>query len=204
MKTKLDIRSILSYSSLYSLFQWLLGANKVRKTLAGHFIRPKKGNSILDIGCGPADILEYLNEVNYVGFDISEKYIETAKKRYKKRGTFICNPINKDTIKEFGQFDIVLAIGVLHHLNNNEVVELFSLAYNALKPNGRLITLDCCYVKNQSIIAKYIIGWDRGKHICSKEKYIELASMVFPNINSTQYNDLLLVPYTHIILECKK
>jgi hypothetical protein len=42
------------------------------------------------IGCGPADILDFLPAIDYIGFDANPKYIQEARKRYKDRGTFLC------------------------------------------------------------------------------------------------------------------
>lgn len=167
------------------------------------YIRPVNGNTILDIGCGPADILRYLPEANYIGFDISESYIDAAKRRYKDLGTFYCKMLTTDAISGVDA-DIVLAIGVLHHLNDDECEDLFTLAYSSLKEGGRLITLDPCYVKGQPKLTRYIISNDRGQFVRQQKQYLELAERVFSDVTVNICNDLLRIPYTHIIMECRK
>ena len=49
----------------------------------------KKNINILDVGCGPADILESLDNINYYGYDINESYINFAKNKYKKKAKII-------------------------------------------------------------------------------------------------------------------
>lgn len=186
---------------MYKFFQSLLGASKARKIYVQKYVRPKDGDSVLDIGCGPADILEYLPNVIYVGFDMNQKYISTAIKRFGNRGKFICNKIQKERIKELSAFDIILANGVLHHLNNEKTQELFELARAVMKPNGRLITIDPCYVNGQSQLARYLISSDRGKYIKTKAKYIEFATLKFTNVRYTVTHDLLRIPYTHGIFQ---
>ena len=66
------IRSILSVPIVYSFFQNLMGANKAIAKLVSEIIKPKNGMNVLDIGCGPAEILDFLGNVNYWGFDISK------------------------------------------------------------------------------------------------------------------------------------
>ena len=71
----------LRAAALYSLFQNLLGARRARRVLIAEYIRPNGGDQILDVGCGPADILDFLPpDVRYVGVDHSRTYIEAARR----------------------------------------------------------------------------------------------------------------------------
>jgi SAM-dependent methyltransferase len=47
-----------------------------------------------------------------------------------------------------GCYDIVMAFGVLHHLDDAEGRELFRGARRALKPGGRFVTLDTPSFRN--------------------------------------------------------
>ncbi len=199
------IRSILSIPAIYGLFGKLIGGPHSGTTLVKEYIRPKTGDKLLDIGCGPGDILRYLPEnVEYTGFDASHQYIEAAQKRYGNRATFICEQVNTTNLKEHSHFDIVLAIGVLHHLDDAEALQLFKIAHAALKNGGRLITMDGVFMEKQSPIARWIISKDRGQNVRTQEGYLELASQVFPNISTDIRHNLLRIPYTHFILECTK
>lgn len=198
------IRSVLSIPAIYSLFKLIIGGSSSRTTLVREYVRPKCGDRILDIGCGPGDILPYLPDVKYVGFDTSQEYIKAAQTRYGVRATFICEQVSTTTLKEPSSFDIVLAIGILHHLDDAEALQLFHLAQAALKPGGRLITFDGVFVEKQSPFARYIISRDRGQNVRTKEGYLAIASQVFSNIAVTIRHDLLRIPYTHLILECTR
>ena len=74
------VRAILSHPLVYSTLQSLMGAHSSRKSFVGNYVKPFPGMRILDIGCGPADILAYLPQVSYSGFDISQDYIDQARK----------------------------------------------------------------------------------------------------------------------------
>lgn len=75
---------ILSYPSGYQLFQLICGAGKMRKVITREYIRPCPGSSILDIGCGTADIRPYLGDaVSYTGIDWSEAYIAHNRAKYR-------------------------------------------------------------------------------------------------------------------------
>lgn len=204
MRTALpDIRSILAISTLYQLFTRMIGGN-VRALYATHYIRPKNGDRILDIGCGSGDILSYLPHVEYVGLDKSRKYINAAKKHFGNRGTFLTKEVGNNTIHEpsFSDFDIVLATAVLHHLNDDKAMQLFELARLSLKPYGRLITFDGCYTKEQTWLERFLLSLDRGRYVRTEYQYRALAAEKFPNIKISIHHDLIRLPYTHIIMEC--
>ncbi|MBI5599779.1 MAG: class I SAM-dependent methyltransferase [Deltaproteobacteria bacterium] len=201
-----DLRSILGMPAVYRLFGRLIGADRCRSIYVKEYIRPKSKDRVLDIGCGPGDILEYLGDVEYVGFDMDARYIDAAKKRFRGRGAFFRGNVSEETIKEYSGFDIVLANGVLHHLNDAEAMGLLRLAKKALKPSGRLVTLDGCLAPKQSNIqsgiARYIILKDRGQYVRTEEDYVSLASGIFRDVRAECRSDLLNIPYTHIIMVC--
>ena len=199
------IRSILSAPFIYNLFGKLLGEVNGSTIFVKESVRPKENDKVLDIGCGTSNILHYFPKyIEYTGFDANTQYIEAAQKRYSNRATFVCEQINTTNFTKYSQFDIVLAIGVLHHLDDREALQLFKIAYAALKNGGRLITMDGVFVENQSSIARWIISKDRGQNVRTQAGYLELASQVFSNITTDIRHDLLRIPYTHFILECTK
>lgn len=195
------LKAILNSPSIYRMFYLMTGFNPSK--FVEQYIRPVKNNTILDIGCGPADILNYLPDVNYIGFDISKPYINAAERRYKGRGTFLCKMLTSDAVSGINA-DIVLAIGVLHHLDDQGCVDLFTLANNSLKKGGRLITLDPCFVETQSRLARYIISNDRGQFVRGQQQYQELAEQLFFNVTGHIKHDLLRIPFTHFVMECRK
>lgn len=198
------IRSILSIPSFYTFFQKIVGADYSCKTFINNYVRPNVGDRILDIGCGPADVLAYLPQVEYIGFDASQKYINTAKKRYGTKGKFICELVNTSNLPYESYFNIVLVMGILHHLDDSESRQLFDIAHRALKSGGRLIAIEPCFTENQSPCAKWIISKDRGQNVRNEKGYRELANNLFTNTSYNIRQDLLRIPYTHIIIECTK
>lgn len=202
----LDLRFILEFPLLYRLFQGLAGADFFSRSYANEYVKADFGDRILDIGCGPADILLYLPKVEYVGFDLNKPYIDYAAKKYRE-ASFYYRKIDIQMIEEFGwgnSFDIVLANGVIHHLNDEEAFELLELSRMALKPGGRLVTHDGVYIEGQSAISRYLWSRDRGQYVRTREKYVELASKVFKNVNtSIRYNLLRIPRHSLIMMECK-
>ena len=126
----------------------------------------------MDIGCGTGDILNSLPHVQYVGFDINEKYIATAKRRFKGRAEFVCAALQEYNTNGQNSFDIVLATGVLHHLDDVTCNTLFWLAHKSLRPRGRLITLDGIFTTNQNLLERFFVARDRRRLSCQKDNYM--------------------------------
>jgi cyclopropane fatty-acyl-phospholipid synthase-like methyltransferase len=184
------------------LFRRLVGGDLDR--YVSEFVKPRPGDKVLDIGCGPGDMLGALHGVDYLGLDISPEYIEAAQRRFGAAGRFLVADVGAATVgEERGQFDIVLATGVLHHLDDERAARLFELARLALKPGGRLITYDGCYVPEQSRMARWVLSQDRGKFVRNRDEYVRLASAYFPTIRHHVRHDLLHIPYTHLIMYCE-
>ncbi len=197
----LDIKASLRFPFVYSFAQKLLRGNG-NHIFVERYLKPKEGNRVLDIGCGPGDLLTEMPTVEYVGFDIDSKLIDAAGKKHGKRGHFFCAPVNEHAISGQERFDAVLATGVLHHLCDKEALELFRLARNCLKTGGPLITWDPCYVERQSAFSRFLMARDRGEFVRTRPQYEDLAAQVFPSLKSTIDHDLVRVPYPNIIMLC--
>lgn len=193
----------LNISSLYSLSQNLIGARRIRRNFINEYIKPQKDHKILDIGCGTAEILGLLDNVKYCGVDQSKDYIQTAKKRFHNKGTFIVGDLNSELIKNLPRFDIVMALGVLHHLNDVQVEEVLSAVNYILKEDGRFVSFDPCIEDGQNLMARFLINRDRGKYVRREEQYLSLFTDGYEILNKEVRNQVWF-PYTHFMLECKK
>jgi SAM-dependent methyltransferase len=198
-------RSLLSSSLAYDILQDLLGARRSRQRLIREYIRPNAGETIIDVGCGTCAILELLPAgIDYVGFDLSPNYIAAAKERFGERGTFYCRDISTIEATELPPADCALAIGLLHHLDDDAVRGLMQAIAGRLRTGARLITVDPCFEPSQSRIARYLISRDRGTNVRTGPQYAELATPFFGQVELHVRHDFGRIPYTHAILECRK
>ncbi len=196
-----NLYKVLSSPVIYSIFQKLMKGDKIRKKILTSNIK-KKNPKILDIGCGLGDSLEYIKNPLYFGYDISKEYIEYAKRKYKTKGIFVCRNFTQKEIKKLPKFDYILLIGILHHLKDKQILNLLKLIKKTLKKDGRLITLDPIFSKNQNYLARFLISHDRGKNIKTKKEYLKLLKFFFKNSISKTYNQTF-IPYTWFTMNCK-
>ena len=203
MQITTGIRSVLSEPLVYSTLQNLMGAKQGYINFVKYQVKPTENCCILDIGCGPGDIVEYLPKVDYWGFDISEAYISQAKKKYGHIAKFECKYLTIEDLKLLPKFDVVIASGLLHHMDDDTVINFFKLAFEALKKGGRLVTIDPCYNVDQNFIARFLISKDRGQNVRDEIGYKNLASQTFNNIKVVVKHKLW-IPYTHCFMECSK
>ena len=167
------------------------------------YVRPASKLVVLDIGCGPGYTLSWFPEPEYYGFDVSARYIRYAQDRYGDKGHFFCELFEDAALGWLPPADVVLLMGVVHHLDDDETVQLFERIGRAMKPAGRLFTLDGCYREGQSRIASRLMDMDRGRFIRDEARYRALAARVFPTVRTFVREDLFRVPYTSLVMECR-
>ena len=196
------LRSPLAVPAAYWTLQQLLGATAVHRKVVGHHARVAPGQRVLDLGCGPGRVLDVLPEVDYVGLDVSEQYIAAARVRYRDRGEFRCVDASHADLADEPPFDVVLLMGVVHHLDDAAARRTVAIAAAALHEAGRLVTLDPARTPQQAAVARWLTGRDRGACVRVPEAYRAIAESAFGVVSVSVYDDLARVPYTHAVLEC--
>ena len=194
------IYGLMSDPRIYLWIQHSLGADRLRKLCLDKFVQPKPGERILDLGCGPGYVLEYLPAVDYVGFDTEAKYIEFARKRYADRGAFHCEVFSERQAASLKPFDAILLFGLLHHLDDNEAGGLLGLIGGCLKPSGRVVTLDPCFTPDQSRISRFIGESDRGRFVRTAAAYDDLARPHFSDLSAEVVHNACRIPSTERIM----
>jgi SAM-dependent methyltransferase len=195
------LRSVLSAPALYSLTQRLVGARRSRRLLVARHIRPTVGERVLDIGCGPGELLDALPPVDYLGFDLNPRSVDAARRRRGDRGRFECVDVREADLSSEAPFDLVLAVGLLHHIDDDGVHQLLDRAASALADGGRLVTFDGVFVPAQPRLAGWLLERDRGQHVRTVDGYMRPASDHFATVTPAVSLDFLCVPYTHLVIE---
>lgn len=109
------------------------------------FITPAIGpkpHRILDAGCGTGEVAGYLanhyKQTEIVAIDITPVSLDRARTKYEHLSNLQIEKrdITQD-LSSLGRFDVVLSLGVLHHLSDPPIG--LSRLDDILEPNGRVI-----------------------------------------------------------------
>ena len=189
---------------VFRALQSLVGGRSLMSEFVTSYVKPRPGERVLDLGCGPGDLLGFLPDVEYLGLDRNPRYIRAARRRFAGRGRFMGFDV-EDLGDRCGQrFDAVIAAGLIHHLSDFAAARLFSAASPLLAEGGRLVTIDGVRVAGQSPVARALLRVDRGRAIRSVEGYRRLANAAFGAIETHLRHDLLRLPASHLVMVCRR
>ena len=203
-----DLRRILSHPLVYDLFIRMSGARVARKKIVDKVVRPVPGMRILDVGCGTGAILDFLPEtVAYVGFDVAPRYIEAAQRAYGARARFFCASVSDAAPLMTGTdpFDVAVLLGVLHHLNDGEIVKLMDDIGVLLKPGGVLVTgADPFWAPGQPWLERFVAAHDRGAHVRTIDAYRALIGRRFTVMDTPIIRGISFLPCGGVAIRATK
>jgi len=190
---------LLANQQWYHAFKQAIRADGAMRAVVDEHIGPRPGERLLDVGCGDGDIRPYLGEVDYVGIDANEDYLRVARDREDDSTRFIAADVTD--LAELGvtDFDVAIAIGLLHHLSSDQVDSLLEAIAGVLRPGGRVITVDPVFDPTQRTTARVAAALDRGRYVRDAEGYRGLVSQHLDVDYVRVRHDLLWLPYSHCI-----
>jgi SAM-dependent methyltransferase len=194
------LQDVLRSPLVYIRWQQVLGAHRLRLICLDGFLKLREGERVLDIGCGPGYILNYMPRVAYIGFDTEPRYIEYARRQYSDRGRFFCEHFARAHLTQFAPFDAVMLFGILHHLDDVVAGNLFSVLADGLAPNGRIVTLDPCFTAGQSRMSRWVAQADRGGFVRDELGYRRLGAEQFAEVEGKLVSNVCRIPSTELIM----
>jgi SAM-dependent methyltransferase len=197
--------AFLRLGFVYRAFQLAVGASRGWRLFATEDARIQKGERVLDVGCGVGDLLDHLPaDVEYFGYDVNEDYIRLARERHPGRGVFLSQGVDGSIPRDWPPMDVVVAVGLLHHLTDAEAAVVLAQAHDHLKPGGRFCSIDPCFAPSQSRLSRALVARDRGMHVRNEAEYPALAARHFARVESRVEHHRLRIPYSHLIMRCYK
>lgn len=196
----MGIKDLLRYPIVYQSFQVSGGFFGARVRAIAECLSIQSGNRVVDVGCGPGFMVDYLpSGIDYIGFDLDERYITYANKNFGHRATFHCKPFDAAAAAAIKPADFVLMNGVIHHIDDATAIGVLSAIREALSATGILFTLDSCFHDGQSPIARFLLSNDRGRFVRPEATYRSLLQSVFGDVQTRIREDLSWIPYTWLI-----
>lgn len=98
-----------------------------------------KEKDVLDAGCGDGYLSRAIAKKggNVIGIDISENLINVSKSKSPNIKFFVDSVVSFEKISQ--EFDVVISIIVLQHLNKKDIIESLKKTYLLLRPKGIFI-----------------------------------------------------------------
>lgn len=142
------------------------------KKIISDFLKGHKYKHALDFGCGIGILAPLFSPKQYLGFDIDAGAITYAKAKYPKY-SFQVGDATK--LKLDKKFDLIVVVGVLHHLTNKEVKAALKVIKSLLLPKGKTILIEAIPpIYKWNIIGQVLRSLDRGHYVRTMEDYLQL------------------------------
>jgi hypothetical protein len=173
---------------------------------------------IADIGCGPSDVLRYVDRGSrpdfYVGIDLSQRYLDVAEKRARRLdldSEFIRMDLDRlytdaalqreltETLEKH-RITRVLLLGVLHHISDDACLATLNLAHEVATVDS-VVTSDVLYLPGRTL-NNLLCDWDRGGFVRDEQGYDDLVrSSSWPSHRKAfTHPGFSFITYVHYLL----
>lgn len=198
------MKQLLKYHFFYNLYQNLIGCRGFLKRYVDTYIMQKitrDGMNILDLGCGTANIVEFLpKNINYTGIDASGNYIYYDSKKYPKY-TFLCRNLKEDVNLD-KKYDIIISEALLASLTDENAEVFFNTIKKHATRDCKIVISDMNYSKTTHNLESILFKSERGTNLREREDYIKLLSKHFNIDNISVISKIYRIPYSKLVFEC--
>lgn len=140
----------------------------IRKVL-NDFIKTHPYNRLLDFGCGIGILASIFPKKKYVGFDLDSEAISYAKE-INPGYNFLVGDATTFKFKE--KFDLIIVVGVLHHLNDKEVRSAMKIMSRLLSEKGSIVIIEAIPpIYKWNILGQFLRALDNGHFVRSIDSY---------------------------------
>jgi len=200
---------LLEISACYDFFQSAVGSTSyVQKILGRTFLNPEITN-VIDLGCGTGSKTPFLNsKMKYLGVDISEEYIERAKRRESDaERTYVVSDLSLPgwlNVTEPNHPPLVLAMWIFHHLDNEQMESLLMQLQKNIPVGSQITSLDPTVTRTTSRAAAFLANQDRGKFLRTPEELEQMLGRFGFSTDIREHKNQLRIPYDTLLINATK
>jgi ubiquinone/menaquinone biosynthesis C-methylase UbiE len=162
-------------------------------------IAPIPEIKLLDAPCGTGALYNICMPCSYYGIDIDEDRVAYCIQHFSAGRFYVANASKTNFPNAF--FDIILAAGLFHHVDDqlaHEILEEFS---RVLKISGRIIVVDAIWPRNRF----NVVGWigrkmDQGDFVRHPKEYFDIFNKHFEITNNAFH---MRLGFDYIITELR-
>lgn len=200
---------VLALPICYDMFQTAVGSVKFRSSFVTDNVSKFKIENVLDLGCGTASTANLLPKgVNYIGLDTSLKYLEKARTRTADRESKLIHTdiASNQWIDVSGKLEnaLGLALGIYHHIDDNQLKETISNLSNVLQPGSKIVSLDPVVDTKTTKLANWFARNDRGRFIRDPDHYTEVFNRNGFSVKYEITRNSFRIPYDLLLITATK
>jgi SAM-dependent methyltransferase len=165
---------LLEHTLVYRLWQAPFVEQKFAPILAHNDLTGAR--RVLDVACGPGTNTHHFVHSDYLGVDINERYIRTA--RHRHRRSFVVADVRSYRPASGNRFDFVLVNSFLHHLNREDVLGILTHLRSLLTEDGNVHLLELV-LPEDPCISRWLARADRGEFVRSLQEWKEIFGRLF-------------------------
>ncbi len=118
----------------------------------------------LDLGCGTGELAPLFRRHDYIGLDLSARYVAYASRRHPKLPFGVCDAA--EVPLRDASCDHVIVFGVLHHMDDPLARRVVLEIARVLRPGGRLLLIEDRHeVPAWNVPGRVIHAIDAGENI---------------------------------------
>lgn len=169
------LASVMEHPTAYRLWQSPFARAKFAPVLRHNDMTQVR--RVLDVGCGPGTNAALFTAADYVGLDINESYIRTARRRYRRE--FIA--ADACTYTADARFDFILLNSLLHHIDTPNVARILRQLSNQLTDDGHVHVLELVLPEAKGL-PRLLARSDRGDFARPLDEWRALFTAAFEEV----------------------
>jgi SAM-dependent methyltransferase len=169
--------TLLERTSVYKLWQAPFAEQKFAPVLAHNDL--ERVQRVLDVACGPGTNTHHFSATDYLGVDVNERYIHSARRRLGRN--FVVADVRDFKANPEDRFDFILVNSFLHHLNTEDSINILAHLRSLLTENGHIHILELVLPEGRSV-SRALARLDRGKFARPLEEWRNLFDRLFETV----------------------